>query len=166
MWLMFAIQFSTGYDLGFLGISPRTINGLIGIFTAPLIHGNLNHLISNTLPMLFLGATLYLFFPRIASQVFIQCYFLTNLFVWVFARPFYHIGASGLVYGIAFFLISFGWFTKHPKSILVSVVVVLIYGGLVYGVLPLNSHISWESHLMGAIVGVGSAYGISKARKS
>ncbi len=165
MWLAFTIQMNSGIDMGFLGILPRTLNGLVGIFTAPLIHGSLSHIISNTFPLLFLGVTVYFFYSRIASQVFIQCYFLTNLLVWVIGRPFYHIGASGLVYALAFFLIALGVFRRDFRSLLISLVIIFTYGGLIYGLSPALIDISWESHLMGAVVGVGTASAMSKWKK-
>lgn len=162
MWLSFTIQLYSGVDLGFLGILPRTVHGLLGIFTAPLIHGSTAHLISNTFPLLFLGTTLYLFYDRIATQVFFHCYFFTNMLVWIFGREYYHIGASGLVYALASFLIFIGMFKRKPRAILISGIVILLYGGLVYGIVPQNTYVSWESHLLGAIVGAGSAFGMSK----
>lgn len=162
MWCCFAVQIYFSIDLGFLGILPRTLPGLIGILTAPLIHGTTAHLISNTIPLLFLGATLYLFYEGMATRVFFQCYLMTNLLVWIFGRPFYHIGASGLVYALASFLIFFGIFRQNPRSIFISAVVIVLYGGLIYGLIPQNLQISWESHLLGAIVGLGSAFGMSK----
>lgn len=165
MWLFFAIQVYFTVDLGFLGILPRTFFGLIGIFTAPLVHGTTGHLISNTFPLLFLGMTLYIFYDRIATRVFFQCYFFTNILVWIFGRPFYHIGSSGLVYALATFLISFGIFRQNPKSIFISLTILLLYGGLIYGIFPQNLNVSWESHLLGAIVGVGNAFGMSKVFK-
>ncbi|MFT5642305.1 MAG: membrane associated rhomboid family serine protease [Cyclobacteriaceae bacterium] len=163
MWVVFTFQTLTGFDLGFLGILPWSISGLIGVLTAPLIHGNSSHLISNTLPLLFLGTTLFVFYKKHALLVFSQCYLMTNLLVWIFGREFYHIGASGLVYGIAFFLISIGIFKRKVISIMISIIVILLYGGLIYGLNPGNQSISWESHLFGAIVGIGIAYGITRA---
>lgn len=157
MWLVFTIEFYTAISFSNLGIYPRSISGLIGVFTAPLIHGNFNHLISNTIPLLVLGGSIFFFYPRIATRVFLQCYFFTNILVWVFARPFIHIGASGLVYALASFLIFFGFFKRNFKSVLISVVIIFFYGGLVYGIFPFDDRISWESHLMGAIVGIVTA---------
>ncbi|MEP5791768.1 MAG: rhomboid family intramembrane serine protease [Cyclobacteriaceae bacterium] len=166
MWLFYSIQLYMHMDLGFLGIKPLTTRGLIGILTAPLIHGSIPHLVSNTFPVMFLGATIYLFYDRIAPQVFLQCYFFTNILVWFFGRSdFYHIGASGLVYALASFLIFFGIFRRQFRSIIISVVVLIVYGSLVYGILPQNGYVSWESHLMGFIVGMGAAFGMSKIRK-
>jgi len=152
----------TSFDLGSLGILPRTISGLIGIILAPLIHGNVSHLISNTFPLLFLAGTVYYFYTKIAYRVFFEGYFFTNTLVWIFGRPFYHIGASGLVYSLASFLIFYGLFKRDALSIVISAIVILAYGSLIYGIFPQNYSVSWESHLMGAIVGFGSAYRLSR----
>ncbi len=165
MWAVFVLAYSNNWDLGFLGVKPLTFYGLIGVLTMPMIHGNVSHIASNTLPLIFLGSTLYLFYDRIANRIFMQCYFIPGLLVWFIGRPFYHIGASGLIYALAAFLISFGIFRKDPKSILISIVILLLYGGMIYGVLPFNSFVSWESHLMGAVVGVATAFGHSKVRR-
>lgn len=158
MWLAYSIEFFYHIDLGWLGIKPRTFTGLIGILTAPLIHGNLVHLVSNTLPLLFLGSILFYFYPRIGGAVFMRCYLITNLLVWLFSpRVSYHIGASGLVYGLSAFLIFFGLLRRDFWSLLISIVVMAMYGGIFYGVFPGNPHVSWESHLAGAIVGLASA---------
>ncbi len=162
MWLVYTIQYYSGVDLGFFGILPRTYSGLVGILTAPMVHGNLSHLISNTIPVLFLGSVLYFFYPTIASRVFVQCYLFTNFLVWLFARSFYHIGASGLVYALAFFLIFLGIFKRDFKTLFIAIAVAIIYGGLVYNVASINDAISWESHLLGAIAGVGNAWAVGK----
>lgn len=166
MWLVFTVEFLYQIDLGWLGIRPRTLTGLIGVLTAPLVHGSLSHLISNTLPLVFLGAVLYFFYPRIAGSVFLRCYLITNALVWLFSpRVSYHIGASGLVYGLSAFLIFFGLLRWDFWSLLISVVVFLMYGGIFYGIFPDNPHVSWESHLAGALVGLGSAYGFKDKQR-
>jgi membrane associated rhomboid family serine protease len=167
MWLIFSIQFFYGIDLGFLGIKPRTFSGLIGLFTAPLIHGNYIHLLSNTFPLLFLGSILYFFYERIAPIVFFRGYFITNFLVWLLSpRNSYHIGASGLVYSLTAFLICFGLIRQDFVSFFIAVAVLLIYGGIfLYGVLPIDPHISWESHLAGALVGVVTAFNLAPQRK-
>ena len=165
MWLVYSIEFALHTDFGFLGIYPRTVSGLIGILTSPMIHGDAIHLASNTFPLIFLGSTVYLFYDRIASYIFLQCYIFPGVLVWILGRSSYHIGASGLIYGLAFFLISFGLFRKDFKSLLISLIIILFYGGLIYGVLPVQSNVSWESHLMGAIVGIASASAYSKVKQ-
>jgi len=165
MWVIFSFEFYLSLDLGFLGILPRDWMGMFGILTAPLVHGSLLHIVSNTFPLIFLGVALYYFYDKIATRVFLQCYLFTGLLVWIFARPVYHIGASGLIYGLAFFMISFGIFRKDFKSIILSIVVVLMYGGIVYGIFPTQAGVSWESHLMGAIVGIVTASTLSRVKK-
>jgi len=163
MWLVYTIEYVLRKDLGFLGVFPLKLSGLVGVFTAPLIHGNFNHLMSNTIPLLVLGGSLYFFYPKIAPKVFLYSYFFTNLLVWVFGRPFYHIGASGVVYALAAFLVIFGFLNRNFKSVIISFIVMFSYGGLVYGLFTFNAQISWESHLMGAIVGGVSAYLFSRS---
>ena len=158
MWAVFVIGYYGNLELGFLGVKPRTLTGLLGIFTMPLVHGSVGHIVSNTLPLIILGSALYLFYDKIASRVFLMCYFVTGLLVWLFARNAYHIGASGLIYGIAGFLISIGFFRKDIKSIIISIITIVSYGGMVYGLLPIDSGVSFEGHLMGAIVGLFAAY--------
>ena len=114
--------------------------------------------------MLFLGSVLFFFYGKIGGQVFFRSYFWTNILVWLFARPANHIGASGVVYGLAFFLISFGFFRRDFLSIIISAIVLLLYGGVFYGVLPTDPHISWESHFAGALVGITTAVAFSKQK--
>jgi len=158
MWAIFFLEFEYQVPFSRYGILPRKEVGLIGVFMAPMLHGSVQHIISNTLPILFLGAVLFNFYKSIAKKVFYWCYLFTGVLVWLFARPSYHIGASGLVYGLAFFLMFYGLFKKDFKSIVISIVTVIIYSGLFYGFFPALSNVSWESHLLGAIVGVGSAF--------
>lgn len=165
MWLVFTLEYFYGWHFTAFGIIPRSFPGLIGIFTSPLLHGNVYHLISNTVPLLFLGSVLYFFYPTIAPTVFYRAYFWTNILVWLFGRPLsLHIGASGLIYALAFFLIFFGIFYRDFRSLVISIVVLVFYGGIFYGVLPTEPHISWESHLSGALVGIATAITLSKKK--
>ncbi|WP_234364325.1 rhomboid family intramembrane serine protease [Lunatibacter salilacus] len=164
MLLVFFIQVLFHTDLGFLGILPNVYSGLIGVAFAPLIHGSNMHLYANIFPVIILGSSLYFFYDRVADQVFFYCYFMTNFIVWLFGRPYYHIGASGLVYGLAMFLIALGFFRGSLKSIMISVVIIIFYGGIIYGVLPTDKKISWESHLAGAVVGMMMAFFSSKKK--
>src|SRR5262249_20825718 len=109
MWLVFTAELYMDIDLSWAVLVPRTLHGLVGIFFAPMLHGNLTPLLSNTVPLLFLGGTLYYFYNRIGNAVFFRCYFLTNVLVWLFSpRQMGSIGASGLIYGLSSFLILFG----------------------------------------------------------
>lgn len=158
MWSVFFVQAFTHLPLNNFGIVPRSLFGLFGILFAPLLHGNFIHLASNSVPLIVLGTLLYLFYNSIAPQVFAYCYFVTGALVWVFGRSAMHIGASGLVYGIAFFLFFIGLNRKDFRSLAISLITVFFYGGIVYGVLPGNEFVSWESHLMGALVGIYCAF--------
>lgn len=159
IWLVFFLTKVNPIGIFVPGIVPRSLIGLLGIITGPLVHGSYIHLLSNTIPILFLGAMLFFYYPRIARWVFLRAYFITNLLVWLFARGgSSHIGASGVVYALAFFLFFFGIFRRDTLSLIISVVVLLFYGTMVYGLLPSDPNVSYESHLFGAMVGTWSAY--------
>jgi membrane associated rhomboid family serine protease len=164
MWLFFFVELVTQIPFTYFGVIPRTLMGLVGVVTSPLLHGSFAHLLSNTVPLFFLGSVLFYFYNRIGTAVFLRAYFWTNILVWLFARPANHIGASGLVYALAFFLIFFGIFRRDFASIFISIVVMLLYGGVFYGVLPSDPNVSWESHFAGALVGISTAvtYGRKK----
>lgn len=164
MWGVFFLDQLYPIDLAMFGILPRTIRGLLGILTAPMLHGSVAHLVSNTMPVLILGTVLFMFYRRVANRVFLQCYFFTGVLVWLFARTSIHIGASGLIYGIAFFLIFFGLFQRDFKSLLISIIILISYGSIFYGVLPTQSYVSWESHLLGGLVGFLNAVNFGTQR--
>lgn len=159
MWLLYTVAYSNNIDLGFLGVKPRTITGLPAILTAPLVHGGLWHLISNSLPLLFLGTCLFFFYEPMGRRVFWRSYFIPFLMVWAFSpRTAYHLGASGLIYSLAFFLVVFGFLNRDIASVLLSLVVLIYYGGIFfYGLLPGHPGISWETHLAGTITGIWTA---------
>jgi len=161
MWLVYTANEYIAYDLNDLGIYPRNFLGLIGIVTAPLLHGSLAHILSNTFPMLFLGITLTFFYESIAKPVFYRSWFLTGVLVWLFGKKTIHIGASGIIYALASFLFFYGLFTKNLKSLLISLAIAVAYGGLVYGILPMEG-VSYESHLFGALIGAWNAYEFSR----
>lgn len=165
MWLCFFLERTYSPGIGHFGISPRTVEGLVGIFVSPMIHGDILHLVSNSIPLLFLGSLLFYFYRPIATNVFLRAYFWTNILVWLFARPANHIGASGVVYALAFFLIFFGLFRRDFQSILITLVTVTLYGSVFYGILPGDPVISWESHFGGALVGIASAITFSAKKK-
>lgn len=159
LWLIEALDFFLNLGLSVYGIFPRTLKGLLGIVTGPFIHSDWGHLASNTLPILTLTTILVLFYKRVALEVIISIGLLTGLLVWLFARPAYHIGASGLVYGLISYIFWTGIFKKNPKSIVLSLIVLTLYSGSVTTMFPdTERHISWESHLFGAIVGLITAF--------
>ncbi len=158
LWLVKVIEGLLSFDLGVLGIHPRSLAGTVGIITGPLVHGDFHHLISNSLPLIFLGIGVFYFYHKIAFEVFFGIYFFTSLWVWIVARDAYHIGASGIVYGLASFLLFSGLFRKDSRSIAISLIVIFLYGGMAYGLFPINEEISWESHLLGSVGGFIAAF--------
>jgi membrane associated rhomboid family serine protease len=157
LWAVRIIQSIGGYDLGSLGIYPLEWSGLVGIITAPFIHGDFSHLLSNTLPLIVLGSALFYFYKDLAPRIFGLIWIITGFWVWVAARPAYHIGASGVVYGLAMFIFASGVIRKHTGLMAVALVVVFLYGSLVWGIFPEffpGKNISWESHLMGLVAGL------------
>lgn len=158
LWVVKATEIAADIDLSLLGTFPRKTMGMVGIFSSPLVHGDMAHLVSNTIPILLLGSLILYFYPTAARKVIPGIYLLTGVAVWLFARPVYHIGASGLVYGFAFFLFFSGVFRNDMKSLAISFFIIFMYGGIVWGLLPNLNGISWETHLFGAITGGLFAY--------
>lgn len=158
LWLIHLITYLFNLQTYKLGILPRSFTGLIGIITSPLIHGSFSHLISNTAPLIIMGIGIFYFYPKVAYKVFLLIYLGTGIFVWLFAREVYHIGASGIIYGFVSFLFFSGVFRKDNRSIALALVVIFLYGGLIWGVLPTQRGVSWESHLFGGLSGLISAF--------
>ncbi len=158
LWIIHLLTYLLDLNLSGMGVLPRKPEGLLGIVSSPLIHANFSHLISNTFPLIILGWIIFYFYPKVAYALFGFVYFFTGLLVWIFARQVYHIGASGIVYGFVSFLFFSGIFRKDNTSISLALIIVFLYGGLVWGVLPGWKGISWESHLFGAITGLSAAF--------
>ncbi len=157
LWVIKIFETFTKIDLSFLGVLPREVKGLIGIITAPLIHSDFSHLASNTFTLIVLMMFLFYAYTNSSFRVFFTVYIFSNVLVWIFGREAYHIGASGVVYGLVAFLFFVGLFRHDSKSIGLSLVVTFMYGGLVWGVLPTDPKISFEAHLSGAVVGIIAA---------
>ncbi len=157
-WLVKIVEDIFGFDLYQWGIYPRHFSGLKGILFSPFIHSGFNHLISNTIPFFVLLFALVYFYRRLAYRIFFLLYFLSGLCVWLGGRESWHIGASGLVYGLAAFHFVSGIIRNDLRLLTLSAVVVFLYGGMIWGILPLKPDISWESHLWGGISGVALAF--------
>jgi len=158
MWGVFLIEAFVNLDFGAYGIYPREAFGLRGILFAPLIHDDFKHLISNSAPVFVLSFIIVYFYRRVAVRSILMIYLLTGFAVWLFARKVFHIGASGVVYGMLSFVFWSGIFRRSIKSIILALVVTVLYSGYLSGILPNQTGISWESHLLGALVGVFTAY--------
>jgi len=158
LWLIQLAQELLNVNFITLGLYPRKVSGLIGIVTAPLIHAGFGHLFSNSLPLLFLGTGMLYFYPKSALKIFAIVYFIPGIFVWLFARSAYHIGASGMIYGFVSFLFFSGIIRRDTRSIALALIVTFLYGSIIWGILPLNNGISWEYHLFGSLTGIACAF--------
>ena len=158
MWVVHILKSIVGLSLANFGVLPREIYGLKGILTSPFIHGDMQHLISNSVPMLMLLTMIFIFYRKVAIKSFVVIYLLTGAAVWLFAHDAFHIGASGVVYGLVSFVFWSGVFRRNIKSIVLSLIVVVLYSGYFYGILPNQTGISWESHLFGALAGILAAW--------
>jgi membrane associated rhomboid family serine protease len=155
MWLVKAVEYIYNTDLYFLGIYPLKAASLVGIITSPFIHADLKHLYNNTLPLLVLGTALFYFYSQVAFRVLLWLFLFTGMAVWLTGRPAWHIGASGIIYGLASFLFVSGIIRRHIPLMALSLLVVFLYGQMVWGIFPgLRPNISWESHMLGAAVGL------------
>jgi membrane associated rhomboid family serine protease len=155
MWLVKMIEVLFEIDLSNLGIFPLTPSGLPGIIFSPFIHADFGHLFNNSLPLFFLGTVLFYFYSEIAVKVSLWTYFLTGVLVWLAGRSAWHIGASGLIYGLASFLFFSGIIRKYFRLIALSLLIVFLYGSMVWGIFPnIYKEVSWESHMLGFISGI------------
>jgi membrane associated rhomboid family serine protease len=155
MWIVRITETIFGLDLSSLGINPLEIKGLPGIFLSPFIHENFRHLLNNTLPLYMLSITLFFFYSEIALKVLSWTWVLTGLLVWLGGREAWHIGASGLVYGLASFLFFSGIIRRYYRLVALSLLIVFIYGEMVWGIFPgVYQNVSWESHMLGFVSGI------------
>jgi membrane associated rhomboid family serine protease len=161
MLLIKLYEVSQHTSLYFLGIYPLHVKGLPGILTSPLIHENWSHIFANSGPLLVLGGIIFYFYRKLAGYILGLIWIITGLWVWTFARDAYHIGASGVVYGLTSFVFTSGLLRKDNRLLSVSLLVVFLYGSLIWGIFPQlfpDKNISWESHLMGLLAGVLVAF--------
>ncbi len=149
-------------DIRAWGIFPRATWSLHDIFTAPLTHGDIYHLISNTFPLFVSMGIIFYFYRRVAWQAFLSIYVLTGIAMWAFADLFFgetksvHIGASGVIYGLVAFIFWTGIFRRNFRSVILALVVLFLFQGMFAGISPAleAEQISWEGHLLGALSGI------------
>lgn len=157
LWGVEVANFLSGHQFNEWGILPRTLVGLRGIPLSPFLHANLGHLLVNTLPFLVLGGLVCLQGRRVFLGVSLAIVICGGTTLWLFGRVGYHIGASGLIFGYFGYLVARGWYERSIRSILIALATLFFYGGLVWGVLPTNTYISWEGHLFGLLAGILAA---------
>lgn len=154
IWTVFWAQVRFFPEIKQLGIYPQTLQGLRGIMFSPFIHGDIEHIYHNTIPLFILTMALFYFYRAIAWKVLLYGILLSGLITWIIGRPANHIGASGLIYVLVSFIFFKGMFAKHYRLIALSLLVVFLYGSMIWYVFPVKEGISWEGHLGGLITGI------------
>jgi membrane associated rhomboid family serine protease len=165
MWLIFIASWLSGGALVSLGVIPRTAIGLRGILFAPFLHGSLHHLLANSIPFVILGWLVMVRDSRHFTIVTLAAIIGSGTMAWLIGAPgSVHIGASGVIFGYLGFLMLSGWYARSFGSILLSILVTVVWGGLVIGVMPGEAGISWQAHLGGFVGGVLAARTFRTAR--
>lgn len=159
LWFVFWIEVRYALNFNSYGIYPKTFSGLRGVFLSPFLHGSLQHLYNNSLPLLVLLTALRFFYREVSYKVVLWGILFSGLFTWFIGRESYHIGASGLVYVLVSFIFFKGIQTKYYRLVALSLGVVMIYGGMIWYMFPdVEKGISWEGHLGGFLTGLGLSY--------
>ena len=154
LWMISLLNWGLALDLTRFGVRPHLPSGLPGLFFAPLLHGDFTHLLSNSVPLVVLGTGMLYLYPNSALKVIPAVYLVPGLAVWQFGRPALHFGASGLVYGLATYILVAGLIRRDSRAISAAMLVFFLYGTLVWGVLPGAAGVSWETHLFAGLVGL------------
>lgn len=157
LWWIEMVEILLATSLSGLGVQPRTLGGLSGILAAPLLHGSVRHLVSNTLPLLVLGTLTLAIYPRTAWRALALIWLGSGLGIWLIGRESTHLGASGVTHGLMFFLFVLGLIRRDRPAIAAMLIAFFLYGGMVLTVLPNDPQVSWEAHLSGAVCGVLAA---------
>jgi membrane associated rhomboid family serine protease len=157
IWLVWLAAWLLDWDMDNLGIRPRDVHGLIGVLSAPFVHANFEHLMSNTLPLGLLAALMLYAYPRAARYALPVVWILSGLGVWIWGRPSVHVGISGIAYGLFAFLFLIGLLRRDRLGVAIALLVFFLYGGMVMTVLPREPGVSFEYHLFGLLAGLASA---------
>jgi len=158
LWIVKFIEVALEINFISYSILPRTLSGLPGVIASPFIHADYTHLISNSIPLFVLTASLIFFYRPLAFRVLIFSWILSGFWVWLSGRPYFHVGASGVTYALTAFLFVSGIIRKDRRLMAISLLVTFLYGSILWGILPVNYRISWEGHLFGIFAGVFLAF--------
>ena len=162
IWLIDIVNWALELELQRFGVRPRRFAGLPGILLAPLLHGGPVHLIANSLPLLVLGTGMLYLYPNSAVKVLPAVYLGPGIAVWLFAGGSVHVGSSGLVYGLVSYVFVAGLIRLDRRAIAASLLVAFLYGSMVWGVLPIQPGVSWQTHLAAALIGIALAIALRR----
>lgn len=153
IWVVYWIEIKFNFNLNKFGILPRNFQGLRGVFFTHFIHSDTKHLFNNSIPLFVLLLSLFYFYKDIGLKILIYGGVLSGLLTWIIARESYHIGASGIVYLLFSFVFFSGIIRKHYRLVALSLIIIFLYGSMIWYVLPIKEGMSWEGHLSGFIMG-------------
>ncbi len=162
IWFIQLLNWALDLGVEDFGVRPRELAGLPGILFAPLMHSGFAHLIANSLPLLIVGTAMLYLYPSAALLVLPAVYLGPGVAVWVFARGGVHVGASGLIYGLVSYIFVAGMIRRDRRAIAASLLVSFLYGASVWGVLPIEPGVSWETHLAAAVLGLALALALRR----
>lgn len=162
LWVIFLLDSLFNLDLNRFGLRPGSVSGLIGIVTAPLLHGGVEHLFNNSIPLLVAVTAILYLYPTASLRVIPLVWLGSGMLGWLIGRPNIHIGASGLIYGLLAFVFFSGVIRRDMRSVAVSLVVWFLYSTMIWGIFPIRPNMSWELHLSGAVIGTVLAWGYRK----
>lgn len=153
IWLIYWIEIKFGFNFNKFGVYPRTLKGFRGVFFTHFIHSNTNHLFNNSIPVFVLLSSLFYFYREVAMRVLLFGAFFTGFFTWLIAQDSYHIGASGIIYLLFSFVFFSGIIRKHYRLVALTLIIIFLYGSMIWYVLPIKEGMSWEGHLSGFLIG-------------
>ena len=154
IWFIYWIEIKFELNFNKLGVYPRTLEGFKGVFLTHFIHSNTSHLFNNSIPLFVLLSCLFYFYKNVAYKVLTLGGFFTGFLTWVIARESYHIGASGIVYLLFSFIFFSGIIRKHYRLVALSLIIIFLYGSMIWYVFPIKEGMSWEGHLSGFLIGL------------
>ena len=154
IWFIYWVEITFNFNFNKFGVFPRTLQGFRGVFLTHFIHGDTSHLFNNSIPLFVLLSSLIYFYRDVAYRVLFFGGFFTGFLTWCIARESYHIGASGIVYLLFSFVFFSGIIKKHFRLVALSLIIIFLYGSMVWYVLPIKEGVSWEGHLSGFLVGL------------
>ena len=153
IWVIYFIEIQFNLNFNKYGVYPRTLEGFRGVFLTHFIHSNTSHLFNNSIPLFVLLSSLFYFYKEVAFKVLVLGGFFTGFITWIIARESFHIGASGIVYLLFSFVFFSGMIRKHYRLVALSLIIIFLYGSMIWYILPIKEGMSWEGHLSGFLTG-------------